>query len=235
MESHETRISFRFAGNTYFCPGLQYILYVENSLFLFLFVWCGGVDNRMEKYFLQCRHKDVGHELIAIVIGMEGCVYRELGEVLLVATEAEEVSYGQALIGCYFADEVSIVVEIDTIERRLAVGWQIGAEAVALTRGAEHYHCLGVGLVDGIDEATVVGCEGTVLGIVLIVVNSAHRGGVTPVVDAVLYGIIVGMAYLTDSALQYSSVDSLVSEALEGQHLANAGLVALRIRCHCTR
>ena len=80
-------------------------------------------------------------------------------------------------------------MEVDSLFRVVAVGGQIGAEAVAFARCAEHYHGFGVGFIDGIDEASVVGGEGAVLGVVYIVVDGAYGGGVSPVVDTVLYGV----------------------------------------------
>ena len=48
-----------------------------------------------------------------------------------------------------------------------------------------------------------------------------------PVVDTVLNGVVVGMAYLTNGTLKNAAIDALIGETLKGQHLSHSGLITL--------
>ena len=137
-------------------------------------------------------YQDVGHYLHAVVVGVQGGVVAPAVELALAAAFGEEVGHGERLVGCYLTDDIGVLLEVDALLGVVPVVGQIAVEAISLARGTKDNARLLVTRENAVNELPVNGGKGAVLRVVDVVVDGADRRGVSPVIDAMLYGIVVG-------------------------------------------
>ena len=164
---------------------------------------------------LESLYQYVRHYLHPVVVGVQGRVVAPVVELSLTACLGKEVCHGERLIGCYLTDDVGIFLKVDTVQRVVPMGRQVIAVSVSLAWCAEDDAGLFVSREDAVDDLPVDGGKGSVLLVFDVVVDGADGRGVSPVVDAVLYGVEVCKGNCTDCRRESPAIDGLVLELRE--------------------
>ena len=185
-------------------------------------------------HLLKSLNENIGHTLIAYVVGMEGDVDGLHGKVVLTAALSKPVSNGEALIFGNLTNEVGVFPQVNlrTVgcnHRVVPMGRQVVAEAIGLARRAKHHLGTFVDLEDTVDDAAIlVGKCGIVLLSDVIVFEATHFDAMPPVVDAMLDGVVIGAYYGIVGRAERAGVDTAIEELLEVEFVHYAILIAAR-------
>jgi hypothetical protein len=114
-------------------------------------------------------------------------------KVVLAPAFREEIGHGETFEFGYCPYEVDVFFEIYAVFGLVPFFRQIAVEAVAFARGAKDDSRVGVDGEYSVDEFAVFCRKGAVVGIIDIILKRPGGYAFSPVVDAVLDCIIVGI------------------------------------------
>lgn len=79
----------------------------------------------LDNYFLQSLDEHIGHQLVAVIVGMKSHIDRKPCKIVVAATEAEEISYRHRLVFGDLTDQLGVLFEIDAFFLSLGVFFYI--------------------------------------------------------------------------------------------------------------